>query len=363
MRTSERGRPTLSAAVCALALLAMTAGIALAAAPSTTAYRFSSHPMISGTVVTVNDREMVVNTDQGEQVTLLMDSRTMAPRDLGPGMVMRAEFMAQEDCRFYAQRIVPVRNGTSTDRLQAYANTRDSRETIERNATAYGGGYRVASSQPQATGTPRVTQPQRMGGPVPGPSMKAIPATSNYRFSTRPMVSGRVLSVNDHQLVVETEQGQRVGLVMDSRTMVPTDVAPGSIFRAEFTQMNDGRLYADRIYWIGNGVTGREQAYAQTRDSDLALARNVSDCGCVSAPIQNTVTSAAVPSDAVVASAPVVVNDPAPVVESAPSPVVEESETLPQTASQQPLIALLGCIALGAAGAVAIGRRLLSSWS
>ena len=34
----------------------------LASAPSTTAYHFSSHPMIAGTVVTVNDREMVTST-------------------------------------------------------------------------------------------------------------------------------------------------------------------------------------------------------------------------------------------------------------------------------------------------------------
>jgi len=33
-----------------------------AAVPSTTSYHFSSHPMISGTVVTVNDHQMVVDT-------------------------------------------------------------------------------------------------------------------------------------------------------------------------------------------------------------------------------------------------------------------------------------------------------------
>jgi LPXTG-motif cell wall-anchored protein len=331
--------------------MALTSGIALAAAPSTTAYRFSSHPMISGTVVTVNDREMIVDTDQGEQVTLLMDSRTMAPRDLAPGMVMRAEFLAQEDCRFYAQRIVPVRGGTSTNRLQAYANTRDSREAIERNASAFGGGYRAASSEGQASAQGRVTQPQAMGEHSPGPSMKANPTTSDYLHSTRPMISGRVVSVNDHLLVVETEQGQHVGLVMDSRTMVPGQVAPGTIFRAEFTLMKDGRPYANRIYWISNGVAGREQAYAHTRDSDVVLARNTLDCGCVSASTQNTATSAVAPHEEVI-------RPDAVVVESAPAPVVESPETLPQTASSQPLIALLGFLALGAAGALAIGRRL-----
>ena len=46
------------------------------------------------------------------------------------------------------------------------------------------------------------------------------------------------------------------------------------------------------------------------------------------------------------------------VVESAPAQVVERPETLPQTASKQPLIALMGLLALGAAGALAIARRL-----
>ena len=59
-----------------------------AAVPSTTAYHFSSYPMILGTVVTVNDHQMVVDTDQGERVTLEVDTRTMASRDLAPGMVM-----------------------------------------------------------------------------------------------------------------------------------------------------------------------------------------------------------------------------------------------------------------------------------
>jgi LPXTG-motif cell wall-anchored protein len=337
----------------------MTIGTAQAAAPSTTAYRFSSHPMISGTVVTVNDREMVVNTDQGEQVTLQTDSRTMAPRDLAPGMVMRAEFLALEDCRFYAQRIVPVRGGMSINRLQAYAITRDSRETIERNASAFGGGSRSASSERQASAESRVSHPQTVREHSPGTMMTAIPATADYQSSTRPMISGRVVSVNDHLLVVETEQGQQVGLVMDSRTMVPGDVAPGTVFRAEFTQMKDSRYYAKRIYWIGDGVADREQAYAHTRDGDLVLARNTTDCGCVSPASRSTVTSAVGPSEEIAPPDPVAAQmAPAPlVVLTAPAPVAKSPETLPQTASMQPLIALLGCLALGAAGVLAIGRR------
>ena len=99
-------------ALSAFSLLALRIETASAGMPATTAYQFASHPMISGTILTVNDHQMVVNTDQGEQVTLDVDTRTMAPRDMSPGMVMRADFIAQEDCHFYAQRIVAIRSGT-----------------------------------------------------------------------------------------------------------------------------------------------------------------------------------------------------------------------------------------------------------
>ena len=89
--------------------------------PSTTAHYFSSRPMIAGTVVTINDHQMVVDTEQGERITLLVDSRTMAPRDLAPGMTVRTEFAALENCRFHADRVVPVRAGMASQRLQAYA--------------------------------------------------------------------------------------------------------------------------------------------------------------------------------------------------------------------------------------------------
>ena len=59
----------LSVAMSTLALLALMVGPAMAETPSTTAYNFSSHPMISGTVARVNDHQMIVDTEQGEQVT------------------------------------------------------------------------------------------------------------------------------------------------------------------------------------------------------------------------------------------------------------------------------------------------------
>ena len=143
MNTHHALHRTGIAIAFALLLLTLTSGSARASDPRTAAHEFSSHPMISGTVVTVNVHQMVVHTAQGEQVALELDSRTMAPRDLGPGMVMRAEFLALEDCRYYARRVVPIRGGASTHRTQGYANTRDtgnpSTPTRKHTPSAQGG--------------------------------------------------------------------------------------------------------------------------------------------------------------------------------------------------------------------------------
>ncbi len=352
MRTIEGRSHLLRRMVAgAFALTVMlTIGNALAAIPTTTAYHFSSHPMISGTVVTVNDHQMVVNTDQGEQITLNMDSHTMAPRDLAPGMVMRADFVALDNCHFYAQRIMPIRSGMSTERLQAYANTSDSPEAIARNASAVGGD-RQPSSQGQVVTESWERSSHTMDEHSLGATVTAGPSTADYQFSTRPMISGRVVSVNDHRLVVDTDQGQQVGMVMDSRTLLSGEVAPGSDVRVEFTQMNDGRYYATRLNLISSDVADREQAYAHTRDSDVLLARNSSDCGYSSAETGSAAMStlelreSVEPQDAVVA-------------QSVPVPVVEELETLPQTASEQPWILLLGLLGFLLAGLIMVVRGL-----
>jgi preprotein translocase subunit YajC len=330
-----------SLAASSLALLGMlNVGTALASIPSipsTTAYHFSSHPMISGTVVSVNDREMVVATDQGEHITLAMDARTMAPRDLAPGMVLRTEFVALEGCRFYAERIMPIRDGMSTNRFQAYANTADARDP---RSEGTGLAYHHEAGRSNQAADFQASLPQTVGAHSLGTVTTASPASRQYLSSTHPMISGRVLSVNDHQLVVETDQGQHVALLMDSRTMVPSTVEPGTVFRADFTQMNDGRYYAKRITPDESATLQREPAYAHTRDSDMAIAAGSSDCGCVSVTTASSTASVIEHRDA----------DPVA------AQVVDRPDTLPETASSQPLVLLIGMIALGSAGLVRVVR-------
>ncbi|HKQ58862.1 MAG TPA: hypothetical protein VJY35_13440 [Candidatus Eisenbacteria bacterium] len=387
-----------------MALLSLAAVAALASAaplsapPNTTPYNLSSRPMISGTVVTVNDREMVVDTDQGQQITLELDTHTSAPRDLAPGMIMRAEFRALENCRLYATRVMPMRGNlpvAAFERQQAYANTRD--EATEQYASTGDGmhernafssaEYRREHGYVPANARPRVTEPQPIGEHSPGGVMTATPATTAYEQSTRPMITGSVVSVNDHHMVVATDQGQKVGVTMDSYTMIPADVAPGSIVRIDFKRMRDGRYYAKGIHRITEGMLNREQAYAYTRDSEFLVAQNVDDCWSSAGGGSATATSASADHttgyDATTAeNRPTDANGNAAVDENGQTVTDENAtndayaqanpdgnapangenpESLPRTASNRPMILLFGALALGAAAMLIIRRRFFTA--
>lgn len=344
---------TMVATACAL-LCSSAPQSARAATPGTTAHFFSSHPMISGHIVSVNDHQLIVNTDQGEQVTLDIDSRTLAPRDVQPGMVVRTEFVAMPDCHFYAERIMPLRTGTSGVREQVYANTQDSPSVIMRNATATGGPmmdkeHTMSMDQHMALMAKdrRETSNQTIGPHSPGTVMTATRATADHGYSSSPMMSGRVLSANDHRVMVATEQGQLVGLVMDSRTLLPAEVGPGVSIRAEFTPMQDGRFYANRVHVVRETTVEREQAYAHTLDGVNALAQNTTDCNTVHAMVEGPVRTVYVEHRDTVQvfvaqAAPRSAGDPAPV--------------LPQTASTQPWLLLASFLALGGGGGAMLLR-------
>ncbi|HEY3216181.1 MAG TPA: hypothetical protein VGK93_06775 [Candidatus Eisenbacteria bacterium] len=122
----------------AVALLALTAATTLAADLS---YPHASKlPLITGTVVSASDYQVVVETDQGKPLTLAIDSRSMLPADLSPGMSIQAEFRLMENGQHYASRIVPVRTGMGVNAKAAYGSTESAMasrmETLPQTASS-----------------------------------------------------------------------------------------------------------------------------------------------------------------------------------------------------------------------------------
>jgi hypothetical protein len=179
-----------------------------------------------------------------------------------------------------------------------------------------------------------------------GVALAAIPNTSDFLHRTTPMISGTVFSVDDRQIVVDTDQGQRVTLVMDSRTMLPVDLAPGMVMRAEFRVMENGQYYVNRITPIRGSVNARR---AEASARDRGLASDLAQANTAPTYANPTPNPQAAPAEQPVATAPAA---------AVPAPSRDRPVTLPQTAGHRALIALFGLVALSGAGALMLSRHL-----
>ena len=330
MKTTERKPKRSVAAITALLLLACTAGTALAAIPSTSDHRNATTPMITGTAILVNEHQLLINTEQGEEVLLGLDSRTMVPADLAQGMMMRVEFKYLEDGSRLAERVIPIREGQKTTRELAYSNERENGdETVQYAST----NEAEEQYETHASNAASVTN-QSLGTPL-----RPIPSTEAYKIATVPMLAGHVAMVNDHKIVVDTDQGHAVPVEMDSRTLIPTDLQSGMGVRVEYKSMENGTKLATRIVSLRDDeMSEREMAtneYQENGETAAMPASNV-DNSSMATTADNEATE----------SAPATGNDH------------DADDMLPQTASDQPLIGLLGLLALGAAGALAARRHL-----
>lgn len=191
-----------------------------------------------------------------------------------------------------------------------------------------------------------------------GGARAAIPNTTDYLHRTMPMISGVVSSVDDRQIVVDTDQDQRVTLVMDSRTLLPIDLAPGMMMRAEFRVMENGQYYVTRIMPIRDGANARRaQASRRERDQALDLARANTARRYAGRGTNGPFMTATQP--AVIEPSPVAAGGEAEELMAADaSRTSDRPETLPQTAGAQPMIGLLGLLALGGASVLMLRRQL-----
>jgi len=346
MMNTQR-KPNGSAALfTALLLLSVMAGAALAATPTTTDYRNATTPMITGTASLVNEHQLLIQTEQGEEVLLSLDTRSMVPADLAPGMMMRVQFKYLEDGSRLAERVIPIRNGEKTTRELAYSNERQDSynygdaqlaSTDETHATeTRDDGAHAYDTHMSSAGT--VTN-QPLGTPL-----KPIPSTQAYRLATEPALAGRVGMVNDHHIVVDTDQGHSVPVEMDSRTLIPSNLQSGMGVRVEYKTLEDGTKLATRVTPLeGVEVPEREMATSSTSASQeeaVPASYNGGTNADNDQMAQNQTDNESQEHDANANGNP------------------DNDRRLPKTASNEPLIAALGLLSLAAAGALAMRRRV-----
>jgi LPXTG-motif cell wall-anchored protein len=103
-------RLTLSVAMAAALATASTAG-----AHAKTEFAKQLQPTITGSVASVNEHSVTVNTDGGENMLFEVDSRSMVPTELPAGTRVRIEFHLMESGKYHAARITPIRGGEMTE--------------------------------------------------------------------------------------------------------------------------------------------------------------------------------------------------------------------------------------------------------
>jgi hypothetical protein len=171
------------------------------------------------------------------------------------------------------------------------------------------------------------------------------PATTEYIQKTQPAIEGTLVSIDDRQMVIDTKRGERVTLLIDSRTMLPADHAAGTEMRVEFKVLDNGSFYAERLIPFEN-MSESERQLAMEEDEDEASP----------ASYQQNTTAVAGDQDEEVAGNQG--NGETAAQEQAEERAEHEDHgTLPQTASSQPRLALIGLISLAAAATLAGIRR------
>jgi LPXTG-motif cell wall-anchored protein len=146
--------------------------------------------------------------------------------------------------------------------------------------------------------------------------------------------------------VLDTDQGQRVTLLMDSRTMLPVNHAPGMGMKIEFRVLENGQYYAERLIPLDN----LEVQQVSVRDEDEGEDVATSSVTRGNGNYDNDEASEAAEGSGNARDA---AEDQA----EANSKAATSNTALPQTASNQPLIALLGLAALAGAAILARSRR------
>lgn len=179
-------------------------------------------------------------------------------------------------------------------------------------------------------------------------------AEDTYLPSNQPLIKGTVTEVGEHSVTVDSFNGERMTFTVDSRTVVPTSLQAGTRVKVEFHAMQDGRYHAARvtpflpteeeiasIRPMSNGnddVNVRETTADDAKDADRyeSTSRVGTETNRSHADQTSTTRDKNRDRDA---------------------NLIADEDELPRTAGNGNWLAVIGLIALGAAGSLWLLRR------
>ena len=158
-------------------------------------------PSVTGTVVSMTDHSMTVNSDDGEKITFEVDSRSVMPTRLEEGQRVRVEFHLMDNGLYLTKRVVPMEpyegmppTATSSDESdhamdQSHMTTTATTTTTDNEAEIHHGETVAASTTTGSTTTDDMNRTSEQSTAIGsdadrGNESEDLPATS----SSRPLI-------------------------------------------------------------------------------------------------------------------------------------------------------------------------------
>ena len=182
-------------------------------------------------------------------------------------------------------------------------------------------------------------------------------------YSPSPAVMGEVVSMNSHSVTVRTAQDEEMVFEFDSRTMMPMTLPTGQRVKVEFHLMDNGMHHAGRITRLEPGsldweALDRQLSYAQQERDRLEAEREAAEAESrlsASNESQRPVVEPTATTDD--GNRTDVDRTYAEDNSDADRGVAGAEDTLPQTASPQPLLLVVGAAATSLALGLGLGLR------
>ena len=170
----------------------------------------------------------------------------------------------------------------------------------------------------------------------------AHPLATAYPPSSQPMVSGTVQSASDHSLTLHTDEGESMTFIVDSHSVVPEHMNAGMRESVEFKAMPSGEFLAQRVVPLRAEENRNTQTTVNTGELERDRYAMRNGTGEVMGYRSNGKTDARYASNER--------ND-------GDEDNDNDADDLPQTASTEPLVLLLGVSSLAAGAALWVARR------